>query len=559
MRLDEQRPLAGVEPLEPRRLMSGDGLLAQFFNKGQTEPAAVRVDATVESDWGKASPDPAVKPNKFTAVWTGQVEAPASGTYTFTTLADDGTRLFIDGQLVIDNLKGAKLREASGALTLSGGTRHEIRLEFYERKAAAQVKLLWSSESIAKSVVPQSALFSGLNGNVPTPPTVPQPSPGGRTIVVDRAGPIASIERAADFARPGDVVLVRPGRYFESFTIPGSGGDNAERPITIAAAEPGTVVIDGTGHATILRCGQASFVHLRGLVFEHADGPIQSAAVELSEGWVMADCVVRNTDAQGAIVYATGAQVLRSTFEYNGQEGLGGVNCAGVLVQDCVTRFNNRGLADPVWAGAEHAILKDGLWYVDPSFEAGAGKWLHSRGVTMERVTSHGNGGPGIWFDFDNADVTIRDCTVYDNVPVLNFYESIGINIELTQGPTLLEGNTVRNHSGANLLIQSSSDVTARDNTLENGPLALHDYDRGEEYKTRRVFITDNRLTKVKVVTGGEGWTRNAPGEKAIILDRNVYSGTVGGDLFEWGGEGMRSLAAVRSALGLEREGRGAT
>ena len=73
-------------------------------------------------------------------------------------------------------------------------------------------------------------------------------------------------------------------------TMPATMTSVKNAPITIAAEEPGTVVLDGTGHASILQCGQASFVHLQGLVFEHANGPIQSAAVELSAGWVMADC-----------------------------------------------------------------------------------------------------------------------------------------------------------------------------------------------------------------------------------------------------------------------------
>ena len=87
---------------------SGTGLLAQYFNDAGsgvyfTALALTRTDATVDFDWASASPDPAVQADNFSVRWSGQVQAPVTGTYTFTTASDDGVRLYVNGQLLIDN------------------------------------------------------------------------------------------------------------------------------------------------------------------------------------------------------------------------------------------------------------------------------------------------------------------------------------------------------------------------------------------------------------------------------------------------------------------------
>lgn len=65
----------------------------------------MRTDPNVNFNWVAVSPDAAITAGYFTARWVGQVQALSSGTdtYTFTTLSDDGVRLWVDGQLVVDS------------------------------------------------------------------------------------------------------------------------------------------------------------------------------------------------------------------------------------------------------------------------------------------------------------------------------------------------------------------------------------------------------------------------------------------------------------------------
>ena len=90
---------------ESAALSTGTGLHADYFsNQSLTAPAALsRTDATVNFNWGTGSPGSSLPSDHFSVRWTGQVEALYSQTYTFTTSSDDGIRLWVNGQQIINN------------------------------------------------------------------------------------------------------------------------------------------------------------------------------------------------------------------------------------------------------------------------------------------------------------------------------------------------------------------------------------------------------------------------------------------------------------------------
>ncbi len=95
----------------------------------------------------------------FGFVFTGAVYLPTSGNYTFYTSSDDGSKLWIDGQLVVDNdgLHGA--RERSGTVSLSAGY-HEIEVHFFERNGAAVLQVSYAGPGISKQEIPAGVLFT---------------------------------------------------------------------------------------------------------------------------------------------------------------------------------------------------------------------------------------------------------------------------------------------------------------------------------------------------------------------------------------------------------------
>ncbi|MER6118447.1 LamG-like jellyroll fold domain-containing protein [Streptomyces sp. NPDC001743] len=93
-----------------------------------------------------------------TARWTGSITAPEDGDYTFAAIGDNGFRLFIDGQVVIDHwVPDWDNEQTSKPVALRAGEPHEFRLEMFQDVGGANMFLRWSSAKLAKQLVPESA------------------------------------------------------------------------------------------------------------------------------------------------------------------------------------------------------------------------------------------------------------------------------------------------------------------------------------------------------------------------------------------------------------------
>jgi surface antigen len=147
---------------------TGTGLAATYYNNQNFTGATVsRIDQTVNFDFGAGSPDPAIGPDTFSARWTGFVEPQFSEAYTFFVTADDGVRLWVDNQLIVDQWQDQAATEFSGTLTLQANRKYEIRLEYYENQVGAVIKLAWSSASTPKAIIPKTQLYVA-NKNITT-------------------------------------------------------------------------------------------------------------------------------------------------------------------------------------------------------------------------------------------------------------------------------------------------------------------------------------------------------------------------------------------------------
>jgi hypothetical protein len=151
---------------------SGTGLLAQYFNDAGsgiyfTALALTRTDATIDFDWASGSPDPLVQTDNFSVRWSGQVMAPVAGSYTFTTTSNDGVRLWVNGQLLIDNWTDHLATTNSGAITLAAGTKYDIRMDFYDHATLATARLSWTYPGQNGQIVPQWALYPAPPVNQP--------------------------------------------------------------------------------------------------------------------------------------------------------------------------------------------------------------------------------------------------------------------------------------------------------------------------------------------------------------------------------------------------------
>jgi len=119
----------------------------------------MRTDSLINFNWGDASPGQGVPADGFSVRWTGSVRLPRDGKYTFYTVSDDGVRLWVDDQLVIDNWTDHGETENQGQIELWGARPHLIRLEYYENAGVAVAKLLRAGPGLEKQVIPTQSLF----------------------------------------------------------------------------------------------------------------------------------------------------------------------------------------------------------------------------------------------------------------------------------------------------------------------------------------------------------------------------------------------------------------
>jgi beta-glucosidase len=145
--------------------------------------------------------------------WTGTLTPPKTGTYTFGLTSDDGSRLFINGQQVIDNWRDQAANTETAQVDLSAGTPVQIEVDYYQAGGDETVNLGW--------VEPGDDLIS----------------------------------QAADLAAKSDVAIV----YANDFESEGSDLDNIDLPgdqnqliDAVANANPNTVVVLNTGSAVTM-------------------------------------------------------------------------------------------------------------------------------------------------------------------------------------------------------------------------------------------------------------------------------------------------------------------
>lgn len=140
---------------------NGTGLRGDYFNKSHPNANIIfsRIDPVVDFNWGSNSPSLQLNADKFSVRWTGYVQPMHTAIYTFYTYTDEGVRLWINGHKIIDNWKKHAATENHGSIALVKGVKYDVKMEYYDKKGPAVARLLWSSASTPKTVIPQSQLY----------------------------------------------------------------------------------------------------------------------------------------------------------------------------------------------------------------------------------------------------------------------------------------------------------------------------------------------------------------------------------------------------------------
>ncbi len=129
----------------------GNGVLGDVIATGTVQ--------TIDFIMGNGSPQANVPGDRFAALWTGKVIAPATGLYTFSTESDDGVRLSIGDKSLIDNWSDHARKADTATIQLTAGQQYDIKVSYYENYGDAVMRLLWKTPGQdSLNVIPASAL-----------------------------------------------------------------------------------------------------------------------------------------------------------------------------------------------------------------------------------------------------------------------------------------------------------------------------------------------------------------------------------------------------------------
>jgi len=156
---------SGIAGLTVGTLGTGTGLTGDYYNLANGTgnfvglPTLTRVDPTLDMNFGTGSPDPSIAADLFQVRWHGQVQPLYSDLYTFSTTTDDGARLWVNNQLLVNRWVNQAATAASGTIQLAANQKYDIVMEYYENTSVASVLLSWSSTHQAPQAIPMTQLY----------------------------------------------------------------------------------------------------------------------------------------------------------------------------------------------------------------------------------------------------------------------------------------------------------------------------------------------------------------------------------------------------------------
>ncbi len=103
---------------------------------------------------------PALVPDSFAFVFEGLIDIPEKAIYNFYTFSDDGSVLYIDDEVVVNNDGSHSLIRENGRIALDKGL-HKIKVAYFENYMGEFLEVGWSSRAIREEAIPEFVLFTG--------------------------------------------------------------------------------------------------------------------------------------------------------------------------------------------------------------------------------------------------------------------------------------------------------------------------------------------------------------------------------------------------------------
>ncbi|OQY19417.1 MAG: hypothetical protein B6I34_09620 [Anaerolineaceae bacterium 4572_32.1] len=135
------------------------GLVGYYYPNINWEGAPAVVQRDVFLTAGEVLPTP------YSIIWQGKILVEQPGLYKFGLNSDDGSMLYLDERLVVDNGGSHGARYVEGSINLSGGY-HDIELRYFQEGGSRELELWWTLPEGKRELIPPTILFP-WEGEVP--------------------------------------------------------------------------------------------------------------------------------------------------------------------------------------------------------------------------------------------------------------------------------------------------------------------------------------------------------------------------------------------------------
>ena len=343
------------------------GWSAQYFANMTLSgtPALTRTDQSINFDWGQSSPGSGVPADGFSARWTQTLTFQA-GVYQFSTTSDDGARVFVDGQSVLNFWIDQAATGHSANISMSAGA-HVVVVEYYENGGDASMQFATTFQPNFGGFVNESAA-----SNIGTA-TAFAFAPDGRIFIAQKNGnvrifkngqllstPFYTVTPVNDFHDRGllgialDPNFATNGNVYLSYTY-------ENNPANITAAKTAQVIrITANGDVA----NAASKRVLLGTVTGDAASPS-------CENWPLtADCIPTDSDSHsmgnlkfgpdGMLYVATGDGASYSSVDSRALRSQSIDRLSGKILR--INPADGKGLSDNPFYNGDLSATRSKVW-----------------------------------------------------------------------------------------------------------------------------------------------------------------------------------------------------
>ena len=209
--------LLALPDARAQALPPGDGILGEYYRGAKFNKLILkRRDATIAFDWQQRPPASGMPTEHFSVRWTGWLVPPVSGRYIFHASVDDGIRIWLNEELIMDEWRPQPVRDFTAVVDLTADKPYQLRVEYFQDILDTRAIVTWVRPDeplrgwgiyrTRPQPIPADFLYSARPEPAPPVATAP-PAPA------PPAADSARITRVTDLAKGESLTM--PELYFD--------------------------------------------------------------------------------------------------------------------------------------------------------------------------------------------------------------------------------------------------------------------------------------------------------------------------------------------------------